>query len=73
MEDESKGLVVLRSLDSASCDACAEPAVTVLAIGRAGGNDLLRMVCQRHLDAALSGARAVPLPVPRGSRSAGSG
>jgi hypothetical protein len=59
---------MLRSLDSSTCDACAEPAVTVLAIGRAGGADLLRAVCSAHLASALHGATPLPVTAPRGRR-----
>jgi hypothetical protein len=52
---------MLRSLDSTSCDACGEPAVTVLAIGRAGRDDLLRAVCAGHLATTLRGATPVPV------------
>ena len=59
---------MLRSLDSGTCDACAEPAVTVLAIGRAGGGDLLRAVCAAHLASALRGATPLPAVTPRRRR-----
>jgi hypothetical protein len=59
---------MLRPLDSSTCDACAEPAVTVLAIGRAGRSDLLRAVCSDHLASMLLGATPVPMTASRGAR-----
>lgn len=56
---------MLRSLDSTSCDVCAEPAVEVLAIYGSGTGDLLRAVCPAHLTATLRGARTLaPEPLP---------
>ena len=62
---------MLRSLDSGACDACARPAVTVLAIERAGGDDLLRAVCSEHLETALRGARPLSVAAPRARRRRG--
>ena len=63
--------LVLRSLDSTSCDVCSEPAVEVLAIHGAGRTDLLRAVCHAHLEATLQGARMLvperPTGLERGS------
>jgi hypothetical protein len=47
---------MLRPLDSTTCDACAQPAVTVLEIGRVGRSDLMRAVCSEHLASTLLGA-----------------
>jgi hypothetical protein len=60
---------VLRSLDSATCDACARPAVTVLAIARKETGELLRAVCSDHLELALRGARplSTAAPAPEGA------
>ena len=58
---------MLRSLDSNTCDACAQPAVTVLAIERAGRGDLLRAVCAGHLASSLRGATPVQAAPRRGS------
>jgi hypothetical protein len=60
---------MLRPLDSSTCDACAEPAVTVLAIGRAGRSDLLRAVCSDHLASTLLGA--TPVTASRATRDGG--
>jgi hypothetical protein len=62
---------MLRPLDSSTCDACAEPAVTVLAIGRAGRGDLLRAVCSTHLASMLVGATPVPVAASGGTRNGG--
>jgi hypothetical protein len=62
---------MLRPLDSSTCDACAEPAVTVLAIGRAGRSDLLRAVCSDHLASMLLGATPVPMTAIRGAGDGG--
>lgn len=51
---------MLRPLDSTTCDACAQPAITVLEIGRAGRGDLMRAVCSEHLASTLLGATPVP-------------
>lgn len=51
---------MLRSMDSAACDSCPQPAVTVLAIARAGKGDLMRAVCSAHLEVVLRGARPLP-------------
>ena len=51
---------MLRPLDSTSCDACTQPAVTVLEIGRAGHSDLMRAVCSQHLASMLLGATPMP-------------
>jgi hypothetical protein len=51
---------MLLPLDSTTCDACAQPAVTVLEIGRAGRSDLMRAVCYDHLASTLLGATLVP-------------
>jgi hypothetical protein len=59
--------LVLRSLDSTSCDVCPEPAVEVLAIHGAGRTDLLRAVCPAHLEATLQGARMLVPERPTGS------
>jgi hypothetical protein len=56
VRDTERG-IMLRSLDSSSCDVCPEPAVEVLAIHGSGRTDLLRAVCPAHLEAALRGAR----------------
>jgi hypothetical protein len=60
--------LVLRSLDSTSCDVCPEPAVEVLAIYGAGRTDLLRAVCPAHLEATLQGARMLVPERPTGSK-----
>ena len=62
---------MLRPLDSSTCDACEEPAVTVLAIGRAGRRDLLRAVCSAHLASMLVGATPVAVPASAGTRDGG--
>jgi|KBSSwiStaDraftv2_1062776.scaffolds.fasta_scaffold975434_2 hypothetical protein len=51
---------MLRPLDSTTCDACTQPAVTVLEIGRAGRSDLMRAVCSEHLASTLLGATPMP-------------
>jgi hypothetical protein len=60
---------MLRPLDSTTCDACAQPAVTVLEIERAGRSDLMRAVCSDHLASTLMGAT----PVPAADRVPGDG
>ena len=62
---------MLRSLDSEACDACAQPAVTVLAIERMGGDDLLRAVCTEHLETVLRGATPLLASAPRARRRRG--
>ena len=51
---------MLRPLDSTTCDACPQPAVTVLEIERAGRSDLMRAVCSEHLASMLQGATPMP-------------
>ena len=62
---------MLRSLKTEACDTCAQPAVTVMAIERPGGGDLLRAVCAEHLEAALHGARPISATAPRARRHRG--
>ena len=59
---------MLRSLDSVTCDACGEPAVTVLGIASPGTGDLLRAVCNGHLENALRGATPLPVGASRRRR-----
>jgi hypothetical protein len=60
---------MLLPLDSTTCDACAQPAITVLEIGRVGRSDLMRAVCSDHLASTLLGAT----PVPAADRVPGDG
>lgn len=55
---------MLRPLDSATCDACDEPAVTVVAIAGPASGDLLRAVCDVHLGSTLRGATPVSAAAP---------
>jgi hypothetical protein len=48
---------MLRSLESATCDSCSEPAVDIVAIVRQNEEDLLRAVCSAHLELMLRGAK----------------